>query len=68
MVSLRNRNDDEDVKLNSYMVNDLSLNYDLWGAYKVFFDVVNIFDKKYSTALQYSQMDRSINFGIRRSY
>ena len=58
----------EDVKLNSYMVNDLSLNYDLWGAYKVFFDVVNIFDKKYSTALQYSQMDRSINFGIRRSY
>jgi len=58
----------EDVKLNSYMVNDLSLNYNLWGAYKVFFDVINIFDKKYSTALQYSQMDRSFNFGIRRSY
>jgi outer membrane receptor protein involved in Fe transport len=58
----------EDVKLNSYMVNDLSLNYNLWGAYKVFFDVINLFDKKYSTALQYSQMDRSFNFGIRRSY
>ena len=58
----------EDVKLNSYMVNDLSLNYNLWGTYNVFFDVINIFDKKYNTALQYSQMDRSFNFGIRRSY
>ena len=58
----------DDVKLNSYMVNDLSLNYNLWGVYDVFFDVVNLFDKKYNTALQYSQMDRSFNFGIRRSY
>jgi len=58
----------EDVKLNSYMVNDLSINYKLWGTYDVFFDVVNLFDKKYNTALQYSQMERSINFGIRRKY
>ena len=58
----------EDVKLNSYMVNDLSLNYKLWGSYNVFFDVINIFDKKYTTALQYSQMDRSFNFGIKRKY
>jgi len=58
----------EDVKLNSYMVNDLSLNYNLFGTYKVFFDVINIFDKKYTTALQYSQMDRSFNFGIKRKY
>ena len=58
----------EDVKLNSYMVNDLSLNYKLWGTYNVFFDVINIFDKKYTTALQYSQMDRSFNFGIKRKY
>ena len=57
-----------DVKLNSYMVNDLSLNYDIFDTYKVFFDVKNIFDKKYETALQYSQMDRSFNFGIKRSY
>ena len=57
----------EDVKLNSYMVNDLSLNYKLWGTYNVFFDVINILDKKYTTALQYSQMDRSFNFGIKRS-
>ena len=58
----------DDVKLNSYMVNDLSLNYNLWGVYDVFFDVVNLFDKKYNTALQYSQMDRSYNFGIKRKY
>ena len=58
----------EDVKLNSYMVNDLSLNYKLWGIYNVFFDVVNIFDKKYTTALQYSQMNRSFTFGIKRKY
>ena len=57
-----------DVKLNSYMVNDLSLNYDIFDTYKVFFDVKNIFDKKYETALQYSQMDRSFNFGIKRKY
>ena len=57
-----------DVKLNSYMVNDLSLNYDIFDTYKVFFDVKNIFDKKYETALQYSQMDRSYNFGIKRKY
>ena len=58
----------EDVKLNSYMVNDLSLNYKLWRTYNVFFDIINIFDKKYTKALQYSQMDRSINFGIKRKY
>ena len=58
----------EDVKLNSYMVNDLSLNYKLLGTYDVFFDIVNVLDKKYNTALQYSQMDRSFNFGIKRKY
>jgi vitamin B12 transporter len=58
----------DDVHLNSYMVNDLSLNYDLWGTYDAFVDVNNILDKKYSTVLDYSQMERSYNFGIRRSY
>ena len=60
--------DFEDRVLNSYMVNDLSLNYNLYGKYKIFFDVNNIFDKKYETTLQYSQMDRSYNFGIKRRY
>ena len=47
---------------------NLSLNYNLWGTYNVFLDVINIFGKKYNTALLYSQMDRSFNFGIKRRY
>jgi len=58
----------DDVKLNSYMVNDLSLNYRLFGAYDVFFDVTNVLDKKYNTALQYSMPDRAYNFGIKRAF
>jgi len=57
-----------DVRLDDFLVNDLSLNYLLMGTYKVFFDVKNIFDATYNTALQYSQMDRSFNFGIKRVY
>ena len=30
--------------------------------------IVNIFDEKYETTKDYSQMDRSFNFGIRRVY
>ena len=58
----------DDVHLNSYMVNDLSLNYNFLNTYNIFFDVNNILDKKYNTALRYSQMDRSINLGIKRAY
>ena len=32
------------------------------------FDINNILDENYETARDYSQMDRSFNFGIRRSY
>ena len=60
--------DFEDQKLNSYMVNDLALNYNLWGMYDLYFDINNIFDKKYSTVLQYGALDRSFNFGIKRVY
>jgi len=58
----------DDIKLNSYMVNDLSLNYKLFGNYDVFFDVTNVLDKKYNTALQYSMPDRAYNFGIKRAF
>jgi len=58
----------DDVKLNSYMVNDLSLNYNLFDTYKIFFKIDNILDKVYSTALGYNQMNRSFNFGIKRAY
>ncbi|SVD09125.1 uncharacterized protein METZ01_LOCUS361979, partial [marine metagenome] len=36
--------------------------------YKAFFKIDNIFDEVYNTALEYNQMDRSFNFGIKRSY
>ncbi len=56
-----------DVKLDDFLVNHLSINYDLFG-YDTFFKINNIFDEKYNTALDYSQMDRTFNFGIKRVY
>ncbi len=57
-----------DAELDSYLVNDLSIKYNLLDNYNFYFDIINITDKKYETALDYSQMDRSFNFGIKRSY
>ena len=57
-----------DAELDSYFVNDLSLNYKLPNSYNLYFDVINITDKKYETALDYSQMDRSFNFGLKRRF
>jgi len=54
--------------LDSYLVNDLSFSYNYLNAYNLYFDITNVLDKKYETALQYSQMDRSFNFGIKKSY
>lgn len=56
-----------DVMLDDYLVNNLALDYDLYN-YKAYFKIYNILDEKYNTALDYSQMDRSFNFGIRRAY
>ena len=57
-----------DEGLDDYLVNDLSIKYNLWNTYNLFFNITNIFDEKYETVRDYSQMDRSFNFGIRRSY
>jgi len=57
-----------DEGLDDYLVNDLSIKYNLWGTYNLFFDIDNILDEKYETTRDYSQMDRSFNFGIRRVY
>ena len=56
-----------DVKLDDFLVNNLSVNYNFHD-YKAFFKIDNILDEKYSTALDYSQMHRSFNFGIKRLY
>ena len=58
----------EDVHLGGYAVHDLSLNYDLFGQYDVFADLNNILDQRYETSLDYSSQERSVNFGIKRSY
>ena len=51
-----------------YLVNNLLIKYNLWDTYNIFFDINNILDEKYETTRDYSQMDRSFNFGIRRVY
>ena len=56
-----------DVRLDDFLVNDLAINYKLDG-YKVFLKVNNVFNEKYNTALQYSQMNRAFNFGIKRLF
>jgi len=58
----------EDERLDDYLVNDLSVKYNLMNTYNLFFDINNILDEKYETARDYSQMDRSYNFGLRRTY
>jgi len=58
----------QDETIDDYLVNDLSIKYNLMNTYNLFFDINNIMDEKYETARDYSQMDRSFNFGIRRVY
>ena len=57
-----------DEKIDDYFVNDLSIRYNLLDSFNLFFDINNILDEKYETARDYSQIDRSFNFGIRRVY
>ena len=58
----------KNIHLGGYAVHDLSLNYDLFGQYDVYADLNNILDQRYETALDYSSQERSVNFGIKRSY
>ncbi len=57
-----------DEGLDDYLVNDLSIKYNLMNTYNLFLDINNIMDEKYETARDYSQMNRSFNFGIRSVY
>ena len=57
-----------DETIDDYLVNDLSIKYNLWDTYNLLFNIDNILDEKYETTRDYSQMDRSFNFGIIRSY
>ena len=57
-----------DESIDDYFVNDLSARYNLWNSFDLFLDINNILNEKYETTRDYSQMDRSYNFGIRRAY
>ena len=66
--SNRNGNSFNDGELDSYLVNDLSVKYNYFNNYDLFLNITNLFDKKYETALDYSQMDRTFNFGVKRKF
>ena len=55
----------QDERIDDYFVNDLSINYKIWDSYNLFFNITNIFDEKYETVKDYSQLDRSFNIGLK---
>ncbi len=57
-----------DERTDDYLVNDLNINYNLFENYRLFFNITNLFDEKYETARDYSQMPRTFNFGLRNNF
>ncbi|MBD1143953.1 TonB-dependent receptor [Pelagibacterales bacterium SAG-MED33] len=57
-----------DERIDDYLVNDLNIKSKLWDSYDVFLNVTNLLDEKYETARDYSQLGRSFNFGIKKTY
>ena len=58
----------QDEELDSYLVNDLSFRYNYFDNYNIYFDIANVLDKEYETVVQYSQLGRGFNFGIKKTY
>ena len=58
----------KDVVLKDFTTVNFTSNYKLFDNYNLFFNAINIFDESYEQALQYSTMNRSFNFGIKRNY
>ena len=56
-----------DVRLDPYSVSDLELDF-LYGDYKGFVSMTNLFDKKYSQAVQFSAPERAVNIGFKKLY
>ena len=57
-----------DERLDDYFVNDLNMNFKLNSKYNMFFNITNLFDEKYETTRDYSQLGRSFNFGLRNNF
>ncbi len=58
----------DDEKTDDYLVNDLIVNYELWDTYNLHIKITNLLDEKYETARDYSQLGRSFNVGLNRSF
>tara|TARA_B100001758_G_C18348464_1_gene578384 strand:- start:1121 stop:1432 length:312 start_codon:yes stop_codon:yes gene_type:complete len=58
----------DDERIDDYLVNDLQIKYDLWNLYDGFINITNLFNEKYETTRDYSQLGRSFNVGIKKSY
>ena len=57
-----------DVELDDWITHDLSVKYKLYDTYNLFFDLNNVFNEQYETALRYSQAGRNLNFGLKRAF
>lgn len=57
-----------DVKLPAYFVNHLTINYDYFPNYDIFFKISNLTNEDYHTALHYSQPKRALSFGFKKSF
>ena len=57
-----------DETIDDYLVNDFLISYNLWNSYQTYFKITNLFNEKYETARDYSQLNRSFNLGIKKSF
>lgn len=57
-----------DERTDDYLVSDLQIKYEYSKNYNFFLNVINLFNEKYETARDYSQMNRSINLGLKKVY
>ena len=55
----------DDETIDDYLVNDLSVKYNLRNTYNIFFNITNILDEKYETVRDYSQNGRVFNIGYK---
>ena len=56
-----------DVRLKAYSVSDVGLDF-LYGDYKAYVNLTNLFNEKYSHAIQFSAPERAFTFGFKKLY
>ncbi len=57
-----------DERIDDYLVNDLIVTYETWNKYNFHLKITNLLDEKYETSRDYSQLGRSFNIGLNRSF